>query len=446
MATQTIAFPIGNKNALRANPVRQILTSFPTGLRRQPCDLGTSAPPSKDSEMLSRICGASKVVLEFIRTAKFGDSELQISEGTADDQAWTVLESAVEELELIKDQVYRENLALRDEVDQVSMFEEIVGNSPPLQQVLNRVAKVAPTDSTVLITGETGTGKELIARAIHKASKRSGRAFVSVNCAAVPPSLIPSELFGHEKGAFTGATQRRLGRFELAEGGTMFLDEVGELSPETQVALLRVLQEHEFERVGGNKSIKTNVRVIVATNRDLPAAIAAGTFREDLFYRLNVFPIEIPPLRQRREDIRMLVQYFIDRYARELGKNIRTVSKETLDLFQSYAWPGNIRELRNIIERSIIVCDTECFLVDESWLSRQPLPARPSGKIELRQRLADQERETIESALTESRGRVFGPAGAAARLGIARSTLESKIKTLKIDKNRFKTSKSTLQF
>jgi len=304
--------------------------------------------------------------------------------------------------------------------------------------VLNRVAKVAPTDSTVLITGETGTGKELIARAIHKASKRSDRAFVSVNCAAIPPSLIPSELFGHEKGAFTGATQRRLGRFELAEGGTIFLDEVGELPPETQVALLRVLQEREFERVGGNRSIKTNVRVIVATNRDLPAAIAAGTFREDLFYRLNVFPIEIPPLRERREDIPMLVQYFIDRYARKEGKNIGRVSKDTLDLFQMYAWPGNIRELQNVIERSVIVCETESFSVDESWLSRQPMPK--SNQFELRERLNVHEREAIEAALTESRGRVFGATGAAAKLGIARSTLESKIKTLKIDKNRFRVS------
>jgi formate hydrogenlyase transcriptional activator len=351
---------------------------------------------------------------------------------------WYVASTDIEDRKRAEEGIRKENIALREEIIKASMFEEIVGNSPPLQQVLSRVAKVAPTDSTVLITGETGTGKELIARAIHKASKRSDRAFVSVNCAAIPQSLIPSELFGHEKGAFTGAIGRRLGRFELAEGGTIFLDEVGELPPETQVALLRVLQEHEFERVGGNRSIKTNVRVIVATNRDLQACIVAGTFREDLFYRLNVFPIEIPSLRQRREDIRMLVQYFIDRYARELGKNIRTVSKETLDLFQSYTWPGNIRELRNVIERSVIVCETESFSVDESWLSRQPVPK--SNQFELRERLNAQERETIEAALTESRGRVFGPTGAAAKLGIARSTLESKIKTLKIDKNRFKVS------
>ena len=351
---------------------------------------------------------------------------------------WYGTGTDIQDRKRAEEEIRKENIALREEIIKTSMFEEIVGNSPTLHQVLVRVAKVAPTDSTVLITGETGTGKELIARAIHKASKRSDRAFVSVNCAAIPPSLIPSELFGHEKGAFTGATQRRLGRFELAEGGTIFLDEVGELPPETQVALLRVLQEREFERVGGNRSIKTNVRVIVATNRDLPAAISAGTFREDLFYRLNVFPIEIPPLRKRKEDIPLLVQYFIDRYVREAGKNIRKISKETLDLFQAYPWPGNIRELRNVIERSVIVCETESFSVDESWLSRQPSRTSATSQHELRQKVAAHEREEIEAALAESGGRVFGPSGAAARLGIARSTLDSKIKTLKIDKNRFK--------
>jgi len=352
---------------------------------------------------------------------------------------WFGTGTDIEDRKRAEEEVLRENIALREEIIKTSMFEEIVGNSAALRQVFNRVAKVAPTGSTVLITGETGTGKELIARAIHKASKRSDHAFVSVNCAAIPPSLIPSELFGHEKGAFTGATERRVGRFELAEGGTIFLDEVGELPTETQVALLRVLQEREFERVGGNRSISANVRVIVATNRDLQAAIVAGTFREDLFYRLNVFPIEIPPLRQRREDIPLLVEYFIARYARKAGKTIRSVSRETLDLFQSYPWPGNIRELQNVIERSIIVCETETFSVDESWLSRQS-PTPPTSHFELRQRVADEEREAIEEALTESRGRVFGASGAAAKLGIARSTLESKIRTLKIDKNRFKTS------
>jgi PAS domain S-box-containing protein len=353
---------------------------------------------------------------------------------------WYGTATDIEDRKRAEEEIRKENIALREEIIKTSMFEEIVGNSPALQQVLVRVAKVAPTDSTVLITGETGTGKELIARAIHKSSKRSDRAFVSVNCAAIPPSLIPSELFGHEKGAFTGATGRRLGRFELAEGGTIFLDEVGELPPETQVALLRVLQEREFERVGGSRSIRANVRVIVATNRDLQAAMAAGTFREDLFYRLNVFPIEVPPLRQRREDIPLLVKYFIDRYARKEGKNIRSASKQTLELFQSYPWPGNVRELQNVIERSVIVCETESFSVDESWLSRQPQRARPTGQLELPQRLAAEEKQAIEAALSESGGRVFGPSGAAAKLGIARSTLESKIRTLKIDKNRFKLS------
>ena len=351
---------------------------------------------------------------------------------------WYGTGTDIQDRKRAEEEIRKENIALREEIIKASMFEEIVGNSPALQQVLVRVTKVAPTDSTVLITGETGTGKELIARAIHKASKRSERAFVSVNCAAIPTSLIPSELFGHEKGAFTGATGRRLGRFELAEEGTLFLDEVGELPPETQVALLRVLQEREFERVGGNRSIKTNVRVIVATNRDLEAAISAGTFREDLFYRLNVFPIEIPPLRERREDIPILVRYFIDRYARKAGKNIGRVNKETVDLFQLYPWPGNIRELQNVIERSIIVSENETFSVDESWLSRQPI--RRSNQFELRERLNAEEREAIEAALTESRGRVFGPTGAAAKLGIARSTLESRIRSLKIDKNRFKIS------
>ena len=352
------------------------------------------------------------------------------------------LKAAFEEIKQLKDQLYRENLALRDEVDRASMFEEIVGTSKPLKAVLSHTAKVARTDATVLITGETGTGKELIARAIHKRSERSEHAFVSVNCAAFAPTLISSELFGHEKGAFTGATQRRLGRFELADGGTIFLDEVGELPSDTQVALLRVLQEREFERVGGTQPIKVDVRVIAATNRDLNAAVSSGSFRNDLFYRLQVFPIEIPPLRERREDIALLMEYFIDRYSRKARKNIRHVSQETLELLQSYAWPGNIRELQNVIERSVILCETETFSIDESWLPQQPHPfliAKPKNQIELPRRLEEQEKNMIEEALKASRGRVFGPTGAAAKLGIPRSTLESKIKSLKIDKNHFRT-------
>jgi PAS domain S-box-containing protein len=346
----------------------------------------------------------------------------------------------IEDRKQAEQRLQNENVALREEIDKASMFEEIVGISPALHAVLSRVSKVAPTASTVLITGETGTGKELIARAVHKRSQRCSRAFVSVNCAAIPRDLIASELFGHEKGAFTGATQRRLGRFELAEGGTIFLDEVGELPAATQIALLRVLQEHEFERVGGSGSIRTDVRVIAATNRDLEAAIAAGTFRSDLFYRLNVFPIEVPPLRERREDIPVLVEYFIDRYATKAGKSIRGVNKKSLELLQSYPWPGNIRELQNVIERSVIVCDTENFSVDESWLSRRPPETDASREIGLSKKLPSQEKAIIEAALTECGGQVSGPSGAAAKLGIPGSTLESKIKSLNINKKRFKTA------
>jgi len=345
-----------------------------------------------------------------------------------------------------EERLKHESVALPEEIDKGSMCDEIVGSSAALLRALSLVSKVAPTDATVLVTGETGTGKELIARAIHRHSRRSSRAFVSVNCAAIPRDLIASELFGHEKGAFTGATQRRLGRFELADGGTIFLDEVGDLPPDTQVALLRVLQEREFERVGGTQPIKVDVRIIAATNRDLNAAVSKGSFRSDLFYRLHVFPIEIPPLRERREDIALLVEYFIDRYARKARKNIRHVSQETLQLLQSYAWPGNIRELQNVIERSVILCETETFSIDESWLPQHPQPfpiAKPKNQTQLPRRLDEQAKDMIEAALKESRGRIFGPNGAAANLGVPRSTLESKIKTLKIDKNRFRISLET---
>ena len=349
----------------------------------------------------------------------------------------TAAKRAYREIQALKDQLHKENLALKEEIDRSSMFEEIVGASPVLQDVLARIAKVAPTDSTVLITGETGTGKELIARAIHKRSPRSSRAFVNVNCAATPPSLIASELFGHEKGAFTGALQRRLGRFELAEGGTIFLDEIGELPTETQIALLRVLQEREFERVGGTHTIRADVRVIAATNRDLNAAMAAGTFRRDLYYRLNVFPIESPPLRERQDDIFLLVEYFIDRYASKAGKKIRGVTKKTLELLQAYPWPGNIRELQNVIERSVILCETENFSIDESWLSRETPPTGPARQP-LSEQLVIHEKDMIEAALAEASGQVSGPSGAAAKLGVPPSTLESKIRSLKIRKHRFK--------
>jgi PAS domain S-box-containing protein len=344
------------------------------------------------------------------------------------------LEKAFEEIKRLKDRLHDENVVLREQIDQVFMFEEIVGSSPALKTVLSSIVKVAPTDSTVLITGETGTGKELIARAIHKGSERAGQAFISVNCAAIPSSLIASELFGHEKGAFTGALQQRQGRFELAHSGTIFLDEVGELPAETQIALLRVLQERQFERVGGIRVIPTDVRIIAATNRDLSAAIAAGAFRADLFYRLNVFPIDVPPLRNRKEDIPMLVEYFVTRYAEKARKQINKIDKNTLKLCQSYHWPGNIRELQNIVERSVILCTGDTFWIDEAWLSSQNAP-RPKSSGPLTQNLQSYEKELIEAALAESNGKVAGPNGAAAKLGIPRSTLDLKIKQLNIKKN-----------
>lgn len=348
---------------------------------------------------------------------------------------WYVACTDIEDRKKAEDRLQQENVALREEIDKTSMFEEIVGASPALTAVLSRVSRVAGTDSTVLISGETGTGKELIARAIHRRSGRSSRTFVAVNCAAIPRELIASELFGHEKGAFTGAVQRRIGRFELANGGTIFLDEAGELSPDTQVALLRVLQERELERVGGSESIRVDVRVIAATNRDLVDAVARGTFRQDLFFRLNVFPLAMPSLRQRKQDIPVLVEYFIHRYARKAGKTFRRVSKRTLDRLQSYPWPGNVRELQNVIERSVILCDGDEFAVDESWLSSEREVAGPHL---LPKALATQERAIIEEALRATGGRVFGPLGAAVRLGVPRSTLESRIRSLGINKNRFR--------
>jgi transcriptional regulator with GAF, ATPase, and Fis domain/predicted ATPase len=356
---------------------------------------------------------------------------------TAAKESRRALEKAYEEIQELKDKLQSENIVLREEIDNTSMFEEIVGASPPLRTVLSDVSRVAPTDATVLITGETGTGKELIARAIHKRSPRSARTFVAVNCAAIPPSLIASELFGHEKGAFTGALQRRLGRFELADGGTIFLDEVGELPTETQIMLLRVLQEREFERVGGSGRVRVDVRVIAATNRDLQAAIADGTIRADLFYRLNVFPLHVPGLRERRPDIPLLVEYFIHRYAKRAGKRIRGISKDMSNLLQSYDWPGNIRELQNVIERAVIVCDSDTLSIDPRWLSGRPLTTSPVVSLAT-STLATDEKDAIEAALKESKGRVSGPYGAATRLGVPASTLESKIKALKIDKRRFK--------
>ena len=351
-------------------------------------------------------------------------------------QTWVELEKALDESKILKDQLYGENPVIKEKAHRAPIFEEIVGSSEPLRRVLIQVAKVAPTDSTVLILGETGTGKELVSRAIHKRSHRSQRAFIRVNCAAIPQSLINSELFGHEKGAFTGATQRRLGRFEVADGGTLFLDEVGELPMETQIVLLRILQEREFERVGGNQTISADVRIIAATNRDLTAAVAAGTFRRDLFYRINVFPVEMPSLRERIDDIPLLVQYLLDRNRAKTGKAFRSIDQKTLDIFQGYGWPGNIRELQNVIERTAILCEGDVFSVEETWLKRETPQGYGPAVPSIRTR-ADREREILEAALAESGGRVAGPKGAAAKLGIPRQTLDSKIASLGIDKRRF---------
>jgi formate hydrogenlyase transcriptional activator len=330
-----------------------------------------------------------------------------------------------------------ENLALREQIDRDSMFEDIVGSSEALRKVLRQVTKVAASDSTVLILGETGTGKELIARAIHKRSRRVDRAFIGVNCAAIPPSLIASELFGHEKGAFTGATQRRLGRFESANGGTIFLDEVGDLPPEIQIALLRVLQEREIERVGGNKSIAVDVRVLAATHRDLNKLVAEGKFRQDLLYRLNVVPIEVPPLRERAADIRLLVEYFMDRFGKRAGKKFKTIDQKRLELFQGYGWPGNVRELQNVIERAVILSEGETFSMDETCLDQALSPTeRRTGT--LNGTLLTQEKEMIEAALALSQGQISGPNGAAAKLGLPARTLDSKIKRLGINKYRYK--------
>jgi formate hydrogenlyase transcriptional activator len=393
------------------------------------------------SAMAGKTMSGGEVLRHFARDEgnrgfEFGTEGPSFTE--TQESQWS-LEKTCVEAQRLSDRLQKENLLLREEIDKASMFEEIVGTSPALRTMLSDVSKVAPTNSTVLITGETGTGKELVARAIHRRSPRASRAFVSVNCAAIPSSLISSELFGHEKGAFTGAIQRRQGRFELADGGTIFLDEVGELPAEIQVSLLRVLQEHEFERLGGTRPIHTNVRVVAATNRDLESAIEDNTFRSDLFYRLNVFPLEMPALRDRWEDIPLLIEYFTHRLAKRAGKKINKIRKETLNLLQSYDWPGNVRELQNVVERAIIVSDSDSLDIDEQWFS---VPARHGlTAVPPRPALVAREKDAIEVALMASKGRVSGPFGAAARLGIPSSTLESKITTMDIDKRRFKTAR-----
>src|ERR1700741_3068121 len=355
---------------------------------------------------------------------------------------WYATGTDIDDRVRAEERTRNENLALREQIDRDSMFEDIVGSSEALRKVLRQVTKLASSDSTVLILGETGTGKELIARGIHKRSKRADRAFIAVNCAAIPSSLIASELFGHERGAFTGATQRRLGRFESANGGTVFLDEVGDLPLEVQVALLRVLQEREIERVGSNKPISIDVRVLAATHHDLEALVAEGRFRQDLLYSISVVPIQMPSMRERREDIPLLVEYFIGRFGKKAGKKFRTIDKKSLGLLRTYDWPGNIRELQNVIERAVILCEGETFSVDETWLRRE-LPVARSRPSTLSGVLARQEKEIIEAALAESYGQISGPSGAATKLGLPARTLDSKIKRFRINKYRFKVQRAS---
>lgn len=403
----------------------------PEDLERYLSDLGTGFKNAEPFETEARILGKDGRYRWFLsRFNPLHDERGQILR-------WYVARTDIEEGKKETERALNENLALREEVNRASMFEEILGSSDNLTAVLSEVARVAPTDSTVLILGETGTGKELVARAIHKQSLRANHAFIRVNCAAIPPSLISPELFGHEKGAFTGALQRRLGRFEAANAGTIFLDEIGDLPAETQMALLRVLQEREFERVGSNQPISVDVRILAATNRDLKAAVAAGTFRQDLFFRLNVFPIELPALRDRPDDIPLLVEYFIERYANKAGKKIRSIKKNTLELFQSYEWPGNIRELQNLVERAVLLCDGDALSIDAAWLRQETRAEAPRATVTLNgigQVKDRRERELIEAALAECSGRISGPSGAAAKLGIPRQTLDSMIARLGINK------------
>jgi formate hydrogenlyase transcriptional activator len=391
--------------------------------------------------LVNRGRGFGVLTLACFAEDAFSETELPFLEQVAAEIAIAIENArAHDQIAALKERLECERVYVEDEILAGAKFEEIVGSSESLMHTLGHVARVAPTDSTVLVTGESGTGKELVARASHKRSRRADRPFIRVNCAAIPQSLIASELFGHEKGAFTGATERRLGRFELANGGTIFLDEIGDIPADTQVALLRVLQEREFERVGGGRTVSVDVRVVAATNRDLKAAVEAGTFRLDLFYRLNVFPIRVPSLRERKDDIPLLAKYFIERFARSTAKKIKNVDRKALELLQAYDWPGNIRELQNVIERAVILCDGARLSINESSMQRETFETYPATALS--EALMNTEKEMIEAALEETGGRVSGPLGAAVKLGIPRSTLESRIRSLQINKHWFRSERS----
>ncbi len=371
-------------------------------------------------------------VLAMFRRRMMGDDELERLALFANQAAIAIKNAQlVTEVARLKNQLEVENIYLQEEIRTQHNFEEIVGQSASIKKVLKAVETVAPTDASVLILGETGTGKELIARAVHNLSDRKSRALIKVNCAAIPSGLVESELFGHEKGAFTGAMAQKIGRFELADKGTIFLDEIGEMPLELQPKLLRVLQEGEFERVGGSRTIKVDVRVIAATNRDLEGAVDSKTFREDLYYRLSVFPVSLPPIRERREDIPMLAQYFAIKYGKRLGKKIEQMPRKVLEALKSHPWPGNVRELENVIERAVILSKGQQLELGDA-LARRAI--RSQGKQLLT--LEELERKHIAEVLKLTGGRVSGDSGAAKILAMKPTTLESRMKKLKVSRNR----------
>ncbi len=371
----------------------------------------------------------------FTRTepVEFSEQELKILTDVSRALAVAVSNAiANEEIRKLRERLEAENAALRSALGQMPWAEDIIGNAPAIKRVLESIEQVAETDATVLITGETGTGKELVARAIHRRSSRAQGPLIKVNCSAIPETLLASELFGHERGAFTGAGERRKGRFEQAHGGTLFLDEVGEMPPETQVMLLRVLQEREFERLGGTQTVQVDVRIVAATNQSLEHAVAEGKFRSDLFYRLNVFPIHVPALRERSEDIPLLIGYFADKYAKRFGRKISKIDSASSHILENANWPGNVRELENLIERAVILSRDGVLRIDPCLL-----PAAKS-EINIDDRLRANERDAIEVALRASGGRIAGDSGAAKKLGMPASTLEFRIRRLGIDKFRYR--------